>query len=81
MGVQSISWFLVLAGSAIGLVVVTALTLWLGRRFFDGLNEEDRGKWDKPLPAPFPRNLVIAIYRRRRRYHRHHRDYYRRGGH
>ena len=79
MGVHTINWFLIGIGIVLGLVVVAGLSLWLGRRFLNRLNLHDRGEWDKPLPEPFPRNLVVAMYKRRKRYHQHHRDHFRHG--
>ncbi len=76
MDVANINWFLVATGVVAGVLLVAFLTWWLGHRLFKGLNVDDRGNWDKPLPEPFPRNLIIAAYKRRKRYHRHDRHHY-----
>lgn len=77
MGIHGVNWLLVTVGIGVGVALVASFTFWIGRRFFYELGANNRGDWDKPLPAPFARNRIIAVYKRRRRYHRHHRHYYR----
>ncbi len=74
---EKLNWMLVAAGVVLGAGVTLAAIVWAGRILFRRMGLRDRGEWDKPLPEPFPKEMVVAVYKRRRRYHRHHRDHYR----
>ena len=78
MSTKKLNWFLLAVGIVLGLSLVAGLVFWLGGKWRKQLNLKDRGDWDTPLPEPFSKDMVVAVYKRRRCYHRHHRDYHRR---
>jgi hypothetical protein len=73
---EKLSWELMTVGGVAGVILTFAAVLWLGRAFLKRANFFDRGAWDRPLPSPIPKDLVVAVYTRRKRYHGHHRDHY-----
>ena len=73
---NGLSWILIGLGSVLGVCITFVLIYRLGHSFFQRLDVEDRGPWDKPLAEPIPKDKVIAVYKRRKRYHRHHRHDY-----
>ncbi len=78
MSIHDLQWPLIGLGALLGVGVVGFLLLRLGRGLSRRLDLEDRGQSDRTVAQPFPRDLVIATYKRRRRYHRHHRRHYQR---
>ena len=75
--IEKLNWLCVGLGILLGVSVTFGLVYRLGRSFFKRLNFwEDRGAWDRPLPEPIPKDMVVAIFKRRKRYHRHHRHHY-----
>jgi hypothetical protein len=73
-----LDWILIAIGVLIGISITAALIWRFGRSFAKEANLEDRGEWDKPLPEPLDKDMVVAVYKRRKDYHRRHRDHYRR---
>lgn len=73
---KDLNWGWLALGAFLGIGLVFFVVYKLGRAFFKRVSLEDRGDWDRPLPEPFEKNQVIAVYKRRRRYHRHHRHAY-----
>jgi hypothetical protein len=76
--VHGLNWILIAIGILIGISITAALIWRFGRAVAKKANLEDRGEWDRPLPEPVDKDMVVAVYKRRKDYHRHHRDHYRR---
>ena len=71
--VGDVIWYV--AGALLGLGLFFVLVFWFGRsRWKKMIN---RISWDRRIPNPFPKDMVIATYHRRKRNHKHHRHHYR----
>ncbi len=74
---DGISWVFIVAGAILGIILTFIFIVFVGRSILKRILE-DRGAWDRPLAEPFPKDMVVAVYKRRKWYHRRHRDHYRR---
>lgn len=64
---SNVDWMLVTVGAVIGVSLFVYFVYRFGRSSLNRLMAANRALSDRPLPHPFPGDMVVASYKRRKR--------------